>query len=341
MDAGTATTGSRDTADCWAISDGSAGMVSQVRGLAHAVGLSFVLKTCRVRPPFSKLWPGIIPTWPSVLVDGAEYARAVPRLTISCGRQSVVGSRVLKRIGREKIVTIHTQDPKVSLDAFDFIMAPEHDGLEGRNVLSTRGAVHHVSADVLHAARAQGPDAAWQWGRLPHPIVAVLVGGTNRHYDFSLQSIAPLVELLLEVTRRNCVSLVILPSRRTPADVTSTLKSTFGRQHFVWDGRGANPYLFALATARHVVVTGDSVSMISEATATGRPVHVYHLPERRHARRLQRFHASFEDYGYTRRFTGQLDQWTYAPPNETARVASIIRERLARLSEPAVQRRAA
>jgi mitochondrial fission protein ELM1 len=76
------------------------------------------------------------------------------------------------------------------------------------------------------------------------------------------------------------------------------------------------------------VVTGDSVSMISEATATGRPVHVHHLPELRQARRLRRFHASFEDYGYTRRFTGTLDHWSYMPPNETERVAGVIRRRV-------------
>ncbi len=311
-------------------------MVSQVRGLAQAIGLPFEIKTCRLKPAIRKLWPGVIPAWPSVLMGAHEYSAPVPRLTISCGRQSVVGSRVLKRIGRERIVTVHTQDPKVTLSAFDFIVAPEHDGLTGRNVVSTRGAVHHMTPQVLEAARQGGPNTAWRWERWQHSIVAVLIGGTNRHYDFSLEALSPFIEMLVELTQREKLSLIMLPSRRTPGDIVDTLQSAFGKRHFVWDGTGANPYMYALATANHIIATGDSVSMISEATATGRPVHVYHLPERRHARRLRRFHTAFENYGYTRRFLGRLDEWSYSPPHETARVAGIISERLEELDVPRI-----
>jgi mitochondrial fission protein ELM1 len=326
---------------CWCLTDGGAGMVSQVRGLAQAIGVPYEIKTCRLKPVVRKLWPGAIPAWTSALVDGPEYASAAPRLAISCGRQSVVGSRVLKRIGRDRILTIHTQDPKVALSAFDLIVAPEHDGLTGHNVLATRGAVHHVTSDVLRAAREQGPDPAWRWDRLHHPIVPVLIGGTNRHYEFGLQSLSPMIAMLLEAARVEELSLVILPSRRTPRAVTDALASEFSRDHFVWDGSSANPYMFALASASHIIVTGDSVSMISEATATGRPVHVYHLPERRHARRFRRFHTAFEQYGYTRRFTGRLRDWSYIPPNETARVSEIIRERLEVLDVPRTRPQAA
>ena len=59
-------------------------------------------------------------------------------IVISCGRKSVIPSIYLKKKYKNKIMNIHIQDPKVSLDNFDFIVAPEHDGLEGKNVLKSK-----------------------------------------------------------------------------------------------------------------------------------------------------------------------------------------------------------
>ncbi len=330
-----------DSVGCWGISDGAAGMVSQVEGLAQAVGLPFQLKHCQLRPTLRKLWPGLIPSWPSTLRNGREFTEHLPRLAISCGRQSVVAARILKRVGGKQVVTVHTQDPRISQSEFDLLVVPEHDGLQGDNVLATRGAVHRLSPALLREARRQGPDAAWNWNRLQDRIVCVLVGGPNRHHEFTLKSVAPFIEMLRSLSIREPVSMAILPSRRTPKAVVDVLRHALGRSHFIWDGNSPNPYLYALSTAEHVVVTGDSVSMTSEALTTGRPVHVFHLPERRVARRFRRFHTAFEEYGYTRRFAGHLAEWTYTPPDETARVAELIRQRLERLDVPDLRSRAA
>jgi len=40
----------------------------------------------------------------------------------------------------------------------------------------------------------------------------------------------------------------------------------------------SNPYLEFLASADEVIVTGDSVSMLADALATGKPVQVFSLP---------------------------------------------------------------
>lgn len=326
---------------CWAMADGAAGMRSQVAGLAEAVGLPFDLKTCRLNRWVRKLAPGLIPPWSSMLENGTDFVTGPPRLAISCGRQSIVAARMLKRMGGKQTLTIHTQDPKSSRSDFDLLVVPEHDGLEGPNVLATRGAVHRLTPKLLRDARRQGPDASWNWQRLPERLVCVLVGGPNRHYEFSQRSLVPLVEMLRTLAIRERVSFAVLPSRRTPKVVMDVMQSALGRSHFIWNGSGPNPYLFALAMAEHIVVTGDSVSMTSEALTTGRPVHVFHLPERRATRRFRRFHTSFEEYGYTRRFTGQLAEWRYTPPNETARVAAIIRQRLAEFDVPEVRPHAA
>ena len=70
-------------------------------------------------------------------------------IIISCGRKSVIPSIYLKNKFRNKIMNIHIQDPKVSLNNFDFVIAPEHDGLDGKNVLKSKGAIHYLRNEEL------------------------------------------------------------------------------------------------------------------------------------------------------------------------------------------------
>ncbi|MGH6954230.1 MAG: ELM1/GtrOC1 family putative glycosyltransferase, partial [Alphaproteobacteria bacterium] len=76
-----------------------------------------------------------------------------------------------------------------------------------------------------------------------------------------------------------------------------------------------------------IVATGDSVSMISEASATGKPVYVIELGDE--PRRIRRFHENLRAAGITRQFGGTIESWSYAPLEDTARVAAEVRRRMA------------
>jgi mitochondrial fission protein ELM1 len=75
-------------------------------------------------------------------------------------------------------------------------------------------------------------------------------------------------------------------------------------------------------------VTADSISMISEAAATGKPVYVIELDGG--SRKFARFHQAMRDAGITRPFTGAVETWRYTPPGDTERAAVEIRRRLAK-----------
>ena len=96
--------------------------------------------------------------------------------------------------------------------------------------------------------------------------------------------------------------------------------------HVVWDGSGENPYFAFLAFADAIIVTEDSVNMVTEAAGTGKPVYVQSLPGK--SRRLLRFHRLMRERGATRPFEGKLEFWTYPPINDTEVVASAIRRAL-------------
>jgi mitochondrial fission protein ELM1 len=93
-----------------------------------------------------------------------------------------------------------------------------------------------------------------------------------------------------------------------------------------WDGRGDNPYLGYLGLADALIVTVDSVTMISEAAATGKPVHVAELEGG--SAKFRRFHAGMREGGITRPFAGRIEDWSYPPLDETGRVAAEVKRRL-------------
>jgi mitochondrial fission protein ELM1 len=312
---------------CWAITDSAAGNQSQARGLAQAVGLPFELKVISLRLPWRKLWPGIIPVSKAIFATGEQLQlQHPPRLVISCGKQAVMASLFLKQCLGSDVVTAHIQDPKIRSTRFDLVVAPEHDGLHGPNVLHTLGAPHHVTAPALQAA-ANSP-AGQVLKQRNRPFAAVLIGGPNKCYRFETETLRPLIQRLRECALAQEMQFVILPSRRTPPEILQLFQTALGAEHFVWDRTGENPYLPALALASHVIVTGDSVSMTSEAAATCKPLYVFHLPEKRHSRRFRRFHEQFAERGMTRPFVGQLDEWTYPSPDQTHQIADVIRTRL-------------
>ena len=117
------------------------------------------------------------------------------------------------------------------------------------------------------------------------------------------------------------------PSRRTRPDSLAALSAAIKDvSHIVWDGAGDNPYFAFLASADAIVVTEDSVNMVTEAAGTGKPVYVQALQGR--STRISRFHRLMQERGATRPFEGRLETWTYAPINDTEMVASAIRRAL-------------
>jgi mitochondrial fission protein ELM1 len=121
---------------------------------------------------------------------------------------------------------------------------------------------------------------------------------------------------------------LVTPSRRTlPGSVQALSAAIAGVPQFFWDGSGPNPYYAFLALADTIVVTEDSVNMVTEAAGTGKPVYVQRL--KGNSRRLGRFHELMQERGATRPFQGKLEMWSYAPINDTELVASAIRKALA------------
>jgi len=122
-------------------------------------------------------------------------------------------------------------------------------------------------------------------------------------------------------------SLAVTPSRRTGWENERILrKHLIPAPTFFWDGTGENPYLGLLALSDVIVVTSDSVSMASEASATGKPLYIFSVEGE--GRKLSGFHRTLMQDGVARPFTGTIQHWSYDPPDETGRIAALVRDRL-------------
>jgi mitochondrial fission protein ELM1 len=299
------------------MTDGKPGMENQCLGLAEALGVTPEVKRVAPRPPWRWLPPHV---WFSPLsaVDGV--APPWPELLIATGRQTVALALAIKARNRATFA-VQIQDPVAGRARFDLIAVPEHDELTGANVIATLGALHRVTPQVLAAA---APRFEPMLRSLPRPLVAVLLGGANKQYRLSEARARTLAEGLARLPG----GLAITPSRRTGEDAMRIIRAALGaKPAVIWDGTGENPYFGFLAHADAIVVTGDSVSMVSEACATGKPVYVFDLEGG--SRKFERFHRTLRDRGITRPFDGTLAAWRYPPLDDTARVADEVRRRFA------------
>ena len=311
---------------CWVMTDGKAGMEVQCVGLAEALGFEPRIKRIQVTKPWRWLPPRWIPDPLGAIGPKRDsLGPPWPEVLIASGRQTVAPSMAIRRAGGGRTFTVQIQNPVVRPAAFDVVVAPRHDLLSGANVIETVGGLNRVTEARLRAAAAKfGPAFA----HLPRPLIAVVLGGSNRVYRFTRAIAQRLAEDLARLCQAEGAGLLITASRRTDPSIVMLLRTALnGCAAEFWDGAGDNPYLGYLALAEAFVVTGDSVNMVCEAATTGKPVHVVDLAGG--SAKFARFHKTLREAGATRPFAGRLEQWSYQPLRDTETSAAEIRRQLA------------
>jgi mitochondrial fission protein ELM1 len=310
----------------WIISDGKVGNIVQARGVLDALGLDYEIKP--VNP--SGLWWLLSPWGPVSPAErfgtpASQFRPPWPDFAIAAGRRTMPYIRRLKRLAGRSTYTIILQDPRVSAKTADLFWVPEHGPLRAPNVITTLTAPHSFSPRrIAELRRSMPPDIA----ALPAPRVTVTVGGPNGYYRYTREALTRLVSGLHSLAGLGA-GFMITPSRRTPAEITAFVRdSTKGLPHLFWSGEGENPYPHFLAHADILVATADSVNMVGEACATGRPVYVVELEGG--SRKFNHFHAALRRHGATRSLPARLERletWSYTPINSAETIAAEIARR--------------
>lgn len=301
-------------APIWVLEDPRAGTAAQALGIAERLGLPFRVVPLRWSPWARLPWP--MPTLLG-LADRSAFAPPWPRLVISAGRRAAPVSRWLRARGAR---TVHAMRPGFGAQDFDLLVVGAHDRPRpASNLLEIQGATHRITPAKLAAAATAFPDLA----ALPRPRVGLLLGGKVRAEGMDPGTAARIANQAAGLGN----SVLATTSRRSGAAAAAALAGALkGRTHHLYPfgGGGANPLHGILSLSDVLVVTGDSISMLSEALMTPAPLYIADPGG------LGRRHRAVADSLFAARLAAPLG----APPppprgvlDETGRVAAEIRAR--------------
>lgn len=300
-----------------------AGMKSQAIGLVERAGLKYDL--CHLVP--KKPWSWIsAPYWFSPLRAVQPFHIEANQLHVSVGS---VGGAVNAALRSKGSPAIHIQNPRISINKFDLVIVNPHDRLSGDNVIVSRTALHRITPEILFQSKIK-----WSafFENFPKLLVAVLLGGNNGRFTLGKSEAVQIANQLADMIKTQKIGIVITPSRRTDPEVTKIfdhILSPLGG--YIWNGKGENPYMGFLACADFILVTTDSVSMISEAVATSAPVMIIPLPGK--SKRISSFVQSMQNLDRVRLFKGKLENWPVQPIDDTPKIVTALQERFNLYSE--------
>ena len=303
------------------LTQGMHGMVSQVEGLAKALGLSYKHQKIELKSFWNFIPPKISPISEN-LVKNKFVCDC--KVIISCGRKSVIPSIALKKRLGNQIFNIHIQDPKVSFEHFDLIVSPEHDNLKGENIINTTGAIHYLNKkEINENSKYLGIEKDKR-----RELVAFIIGGPNKYYNYSEKQIHELFNKVKTLFTTDKFKIIVIPSYRTPENILKIAFNTFSINHHVVKNIDKKAYLSALAISNYIVVTCDSTSMISEAAMTGKPVYIAMMKSFKPNGRFKKFYSQLRDLGITRELEDRVESWSYNSLNEVNRIAPIVKTKM-------------
>ena len=303
------------------LTEGMHGMISQVEGLAKAIDIDFTHHKVELNKFWKLIPPKFTPvsnfTFNSITTNDFD-------IIISCGRKSVIPSIYLKKNSKKKVHNIHIQDPKVSLNNFDFIIAPEHDGLTGENVILSKGSIHYLTKEEItnnHEYLSEKLNNEKEY-------LSLILGGPNKYYDYNEKNLIKIFDKIKSILESNNLQAIIIPSMRTPKKIIDFTQNYLGENNLVIKQVDKKAYLSSLSLAKYIVVTCDSTSMISEAALTGKPIYIAEIPAKSNDYRFRKFRDLFHKLKIIKNLNEKVEIWNYEILDETNRIGKEIKKKI-------------
>lgn len=248
----------------WILSRGRKGDLDQMLTLARASGWPFAVKTLRFAGPevpvLSRLLlkEKISPPWPDVVL----CAEASP---------SVIAREIRRLSPKTRIVCLGR--PAGTPANFDLVITT------AQYRIPAAANVVEIAMPLAEAAETSDGASAGA------STIALAVGGPAFPDLLDAAAAEGLAADVLAYAAEKTATLDVVTSPRTPPAAIAVLERRIAAPHRLHVfGRGENHYRAALGEASEIIVTSDSVSMLADAMATGKPVSVYPLPQQMNAK---------------------------------------------------------
>ena len=235
--------------------------------------------------------------------DRAQLQPPWPDLIITAGRRNEPVARwIVRAAGKhgKAVKLVHIGRPWAPLNVFDLIITtPQYFLPRQANILHNQLPLHNLSSERL-------TEAAQQWrstfADLPKPYAAVMIGGNSGFFALDKTKAKAIGEQLNRCLQISGGSLLITDSARTPAAAFEVLLAQLSVPVFVYRWRQTrqkdNPYFAYLALADRLIVTGESMSMLTEASATGKPLYIIDLTDRQQSWWRYRYHWRWQSLSH-------------------------------------------
>lgn len=271
-----------DAPSTWLLLGHKAGDNNQVHALQEELGWPAVEKRIRYRAHELATNLLLRVTLAGIDRNGSDGLEGPwPDLVLTSGRRNEPVARWIRKQSGGHTRLVHIGRPWAHPRHWDLVVTtPQYDVPRLANVLTNDLPLHRLSKESL-------AEAAEEWrprfdeGELPRPWLAVLVGGNSGPYVLDRRNGERLGRAVAALAKKNGGSVLATTSARSsPEAVGAFVKelADLPTHLFRWgDDPARNPYRGYLALADEFVVTGESMSMLTEACFTGRPVHIFDL----------------------------------------------------------------
>lgn len=311
---------------CWVLIPDTPAFRKQTTGIAKALCIPYEEKIVARKKPWCWLPKRCsVGALKQLTKESSPLTPPWPDIIIACGQNTIAAALAIKRANKRKTTLIYIQKPCINPSYFDLVIAPMHDHARGSNIIETFGATHDLSLTALTEAKKQfGPRFADD----KPPFLSIFIGGSSKKYDFTAKHAATLANTIMEIAKGYHGTVLVSPSRRTGKDNCEYLARRFQPQKniYFYNDDSENPYMGMLALSEMIMVTDDSVSMISEACFTGAPVYLLALPDQVQRKKIGSFINEAVERQLVRYYQGALDVWDKQPLDEVTRVAPEIKK---------------
>ena len=265
----------------WFLLDDRNGSVNQARGVENALNKEkYIIEEKKISYNFLAALPNFIRGKTLLGVKSCDEAifNKIPDIVVSSSRRTVPVARYIKKMSRGKTKLVQLMHPgRVGMKDFSLIFVPEHDRgkKNGDNVEYIVGCAHRITPDSLNQAHEKWKDF---FAKYQKPLTAVIVGGAIKKRKFTDQNASDFGKMLKHMYDKTGGTLLVTTSRRTGLSAQSVLMNEIKDipcYSYLWGDKSENPYMGFLSEADNIVVTGDSVSMCSEAVGTGKPIYIF------------------------------------------------------------------
>jgi mitochondrial fission protein ELM1 len=264
----------------WILRGSKAGDYAQLQLLARALGVQAVTKQLLFRSWELLLHARPMPTLAAL--DRAKSDRLEapwPDLVLTAGRRNELVALWIQAASGKRSRIVHVGRPWSNPRRFDLVVSNRQYFLgESDNVTVNDLPLIDASESASGVERA-----IWgaKWADLPRPWTVVLVGGDSGPLVFTPEWARELADRVKARKARDGGSVLLTTSARTPLRSADALIRALDAEYvFRWPSRDPSPFRGLLACGDEFIVTADSMSMLAEASATGKPVLLFDFSDR-------------------------------------------------------------